>query len=158
MNNAERSMEELHPLINEAIRDGGQFILVPKGISMLPTIEPLKDSLVLVQAQNLQKNDIVLYKRKSGTYVAHRIISIKDGEYIMCGDNQTWLEKGIRADMIIAKVGEIRKQDGRIVSSQQIRSRRKLLRLGIRRLMRRAVNLVKKLLYPIYKMIFKRNK
>ena len=158
MNNAERSMEELHPLINEAIRVGGQFVLIPKGVSMLPTIEPLKDSLVLVKAENLQKNDIILYKRKSGGYVVHRIIYIKDGEYIMCGDNQIWLEKGIRADMIIAKVSEIRKQDGRIFSSQQIRSRGKLFKLGVRRLVRRAVNKAKRLLYPIYKVIFKRNK
>ena len=52
----ERDMSELHPLICEAIRDGGQFVLVPKGVSMLPTIVPLKDSIVLVEKGNLQNS------------------------------------------------------------------------------------------------------
>ena len=154
----ERDMAELHPLICEAIRDGGQFVLVPKGVSMLPTILPLKDSIVLVEKENLQKNDIVLYKRNNGMYVAHRIISIKNGEYIMCGDNQTALEKGITESMIIAKVDRILKEDGTVVDSQQIKSKGRMFALGIRRLRRRTVDTVKRILYPVYRLIFKRKK
>ncbi len=151
-------MEAMHPLITEAIRDGGQFVLIPKGVSMLPTIEPLKDSLVLTLPENLQKYDIVLYKRKSGAYVAHRIMSIKNGYYTMCGDNQIALEKGIELQQIIALVSEIRKSDGCILSSQDIRKRSRLFSLEMRRFPKRTVQLVKRLLYPIYKALFKRNK
>lgn len=154
----ERDMSELHPLICEAIRDGGQFVLVPKGVSMLPTIVPLKDSIVLVEKGNLQKNDIVLYKRNNGMYVAHRIISIKNGEYIMCGDNQIALEKGILDSMIIAKVDRILKEDGSVVDSQQIKSRGRMFVLGVRKFARKSVDRVKRILYPVYRLIFKREK
>lgn len=154
---AERDMQELHPLISEAIKDGGQFVLVPKGVSMLPTIVPLKDSIVLVEPENLQKNDIVLYKRNNGMYVAHRIIKIKDGEYIICGDNQTALEYGVRRPMIIAKVDRILKEDGRVVDSQQIRSKGNFL-IELRRVKRRIINCVKRLLHPVYKLMFKKKR
>ena len=155
---AERDMEQLHPLICEAIRDGGQFVLVPKGVSMLPTIVPLEDSIVLVEKENLQKNDIVLYKRNNGMYVAHRIIQIQDGEYIMCGDNQTQLEYGIGEPMIIAKVDRILKRDGRVVDSQQIRSKGRIFAISLRRIKRKCIDCVKRLLYPVYKLMFKKNR
>lgn len=152
----EMDMASLEPLIREAIRDGGQFILTPKGVSMLPTIEPIRDNIVLVEPVNMVKNDIVLYKRNSGMYVAHRIMSIKNGQYTMCGDNQTALEKGIELNQIIAKVSEVRKASGLVLSPTDIRSKRRLFVLGFRRLVKRTETFIKKLLYPIYKLIFKR--
>ena len=156
MNN-EKDMKELHPLICEAIRDGGQFILTPKGVSMLPTIVPIKDCIVLITADNLRKNDIVLYKRKTGTYVAHRIKRIKDGQYTMCGDNQCNFEKGIDSQSIIAKVDEIRKSNGKVLRQKDIHSKRRLFSLFLKRLFLRTKQRIKKILYPIYKAFFKKD-
>ncbi len=153
----EKDMASLEPLIREAIRDGGQFILTPKGVSMLPTIKPICDKIVLVEAHNIEKNDIVLYKRKSGMYVAHRIMKIKNGQYTMCGDNQFAFEDGIDKDQIIALVSQVRKADGRCLSRKAIQSRSRLLSLAFKRLFKRTLHIVKKLLYPIYRFIFKRN-
>lgn len=154
----EMDMAYLEPLIREAIRDGGQFILTPKGVSMLPTIVPIKDKIVLVEANSITKNDIVLYKRKSGTYVAHRIMRIKNGQYTMCGDNQFAFEKGIDSSQIIAKVSEIRKSNGAVLSHKDIQKGSRLFNLAAMRLYKRLLHTAKRLLYPIYRLIFKRKK
>lgn len=114
-------MEEIYPLIAESIRDGGQFILFPRGTSMNPSIYEGKDCVVLVETKEPQRFDIVLYKRKSGQYVLHRIMKIKNGKYIMCGDNQFLFEKYIEREQILATVNEIRKEDGSIYDIEKIR-------------------------------------
>ena len=43
-------MEDVYPYIKESIRDGGQFVIFPRGTSMNPTIYEDKDCVVLVQA------------------------------------------------------------------------------------------------------------
>lgn len=153
----EMPMEEMYPLICEAIKNGGQFILVPKGNSMLPTIEPLKDKIVLTEIEKLHKNDIILYRRTSGAFVAHRIIQIKNGNYTICGDNQFCVEKGLKRECFVAFVSQIRKADGRIITSEEIRAAKSVLRLKIHRLPRFLIYKIKKTLYPVYKTFFKRS-
>ena len=116
------SMEMLHPIISESIREGGQFVFYPSGISMLPTIKEREDCVVLVEADDLQKNDLILYRRKTGQYVLHRIMKIKSAYYILCGDNQFRYEYGITSDRVIAKASEIRKKDGTILTLDDIRA------------------------------------
>lgn len=153
---AEMEMEKMYPLICEAIKDGGQFILIPKGNSMLPTIEPLKDKIVLTFTEEPKKNDIVLYRRKSGAFVAHRIIKIKNGNYTMCGDNQVYREKGIEKDCIIALINEIRKENGEIISRSEIRSPKRVLKIRARTFPRFLIYHIKCTLYPVYALFFKR--
>ena len=97
-------LSDLWPLIDEIISGGGEFRLTPNGISMLPLIRPGVDSITLVLPTTVNKGDIVLYKRDNGQYVLHRVMYIKKGEYIMCGDNQYEHEHGIKKENILAKV------------------------------------------------------
>lgn len=116
------SMSRLHPIICEAIKDGGQFVFYPSGMSMYPTIKEKEDCVVLVEAKSLQKNDLILYLRDNGKYVLHRIISLKNGHYILCGDNQFVYERGITDSHIIAMAHEIRKPSGKVISLDEIRA------------------------------------
>lgn len=109
-------LNEIWPLISESIKDGGQFTMLPRGISMLPLIRPARDEVVLVEPINIKKTDIVLYRRDDGHFVLHRVMYIKKGEYLMCGDNQSWLEHGITEKHLLAKVSEIHK-DGKTVDT-----------------------------------------
>ena len=145
------SMEMLHPIITESIREGGQFVFYPSGISMLPTIKEREDCVVLVEADDLCKNDLILYRRKCGKYVLHRIMGIKHGEYILCGDNQFRYEYGITSDMIIAMASEIRKKDGTIINLDDIHSYKPSTRKYIRRMMM----CFRMFLGRIYRRIFK---
>lgn len=97
-------MEDLYPLIEEVIGSGGRFRLFPKGTSMLPLLRQGTDSVSLGKAEPIQKNDILLYRRRSGQFVLHRMLKETPDGYVMCGDNQVALEKGIRPDQILAKV------------------------------------------------------
>ena len=144
-------MEMLHPIISESIREGGQFVFYPSGISMLPTIKEREDCVVLVEADDLHKNDLILYRRKCGKYVLHRIMNIKNGEYTLCGDNQFRYEYGITSDMIIAMASEIRKKDGHVITLEGIRSYKPCVSQYVRRMLM----CFRMFLGRIYRRIFK---
>ena len=100
-------LNEVAPLISEAVKNGGCFYLSPRGKSMLPTIREGKDTVVLEEFVSFKKGDILLYRRKNGQFVLHRLVGFKDGKPIMCGDAQFAPEYGISKDDIIARVSNI---------------------------------------------------
>ncbi len=106
------SLKELEPLIREAFAAGKAFGLPVTGTSNLPTLSPNRDSILLGRADGpLKKGDLPLYRRSSGQYVLHRVVSVqKDGSYTCCGDNQCTLEPGIRPEQIIGKTVWIRRK------------------------------------------------
>lgn len=108
-------LAEYVPLIEEVISSEGEFRLFPRGTSMLPLLRQGRDSVILVRCERaLKKRDIIFYKRPSGQYVLHRIVKKPKGEdYVLCGDNQTLLEKGITQDMVIARVSAVYRGDKR---------------------------------------------
>lgn len=140
-----KNMTELHPLICESIRDGGQFVFYPTGISMLPTVIPNEDCVVLVEPKNIKKYDLILFTRPNGKYVLHRIINIKNGEYIIKGDNQNWTEK-TTIDKVIAKVSEVRKKDGSVINYNKLTSRVTVAKLESRKFIKRVINKIKRML------------
>lgn len=96
--------DELIPLMEERIKNGGSVRFTPRGISMLPMLRSGLDSVVLSPApEKLKKYDVPLYRRDNGRYVLHRVVGV--GETYTCiGDNQFKKEKGIRQDQIVAVV------------------------------------------------------
>jgi len=138
-------MNELHPFIIESIRDGGQFVFYPSGISMKPTILPDEDCVILVEADNLKRYDLVLFTRDDGKYVLHRIMKINNGQYTIKGDNQNWTET-TTDEKIIAKVSEIRKKDGRVITSDEFTSAKTVARLECIKFMRRVINKLKRII------------
>ena len=97
------SINDVAPLIKSVVEQGGKFRLYPKGISMRPLLREGKDSVLLTKCTCIEKNDILLYKRKSGQYVLHRVVLNKN-RLVFCGDNQSSYEYGIDESDIIAKV------------------------------------------------------
>ena len=99
-------LEELYPTIKAVLDSNGTFLLYPNGTSMLPTIRPGKDSVLLSRADVIEAGDMILYKRATGAFVLHRVIRIaEDGSFVLRGDNQYFDENGITREQIIAKVG-----------------------------------------------------
>lgn len=106
MNNKEElaPMEELVPLIKEALSAGRTVRISPRGTSMLPMLRQGIDSVVLASVPGiLKKYDLPLYQRENGKYVLHRIVDVCD-TYTCVGDNQFSSEKNIRQDQLIAVV------------------------------------------------------
>jgi hypothetical protein len=96
-------------LVEEQVKVGGYFYLIPKGVSMLPTIKGDADTVTLEAPDSLKSGDIVLYKRENGQVVLHRIVKIIGDELTLCGDAQMDFELGIKADDVVARVREIKK-------------------------------------------------
>lgn len=97
-------LNDLWPIIDEVISSGGEFQFKPNGISMLPLIRPGVDTVTLVSPGEIKKTDIVLYRRDNGKFVLHRVMYVRKKDFIMRGDNQKYLEVGVRRDQILASV------------------------------------------------------
>lgn len=97
-------MEELMPLIREALAAGQSVRISPRGVSMLPMLRQGKDSVVLSPISGkLSRFDLPLYRRENGAYVLHRIVEA--GETYTCmGDNQFIAERELKHAQMIAIV------------------------------------------------------
>lgn len=89
--------------IEEVLQEKGEFVSAPLGVSMLPLIRPQCDVVLLSRdTSEIGKYDVVLYKRKNGKYILHRILGQNEKGYILCGDNQYIKEYGIQKEQILA--------------------------------------------------------
>ena len=100
----ELTMDEMVPIMLEVLESGAEFRLGPKGRSMLPSINEDTDSVMLASPNDLRIMDAVLYRRKTGNYVLHRIVAEHGDFYDMCGDNQTVIEKDVPKSSVLAKL------------------------------------------------------
>ena len=93
-------MTELERALNEV-----GFLCMPfKGTSMLPLFKEGRDKVEIYKytpKTPLKKGDIILYKRESGLYVLHRIMAFKGEEMVLCGDNHTTLEYGVKSSQVL---------------------------------------------------------
>lgn len=96
-------MIDLYPLIKESFEQGLDFVFLSKGSSMLPLIKD-KDSVTLEKSNVYKKNDIVLYRRKNGDFILHRIYKVKKDIYYLLGDHQINVEYPIYENQLIGKV------------------------------------------------------
>lgn len=99
---------EYDSLIREVLASGGEFRLYPRGTSMLPLLRQGTDSVALrALNRSPQKNDILFYQRRDGSYILHRVKEVTPQGMTMWGDNQTMLEYGVTEDQIIGYAARI---------------------------------------------------
>ena len=110
----ELRLEQLMPLIREALDAGKTVRFSPRGFSMLPMLRQGIDSVVLSPLPDkLKKYDLPLYQREDGQFVLHRIVEAGE-RYTCIGDNQFVLEPGLRHDQMIAVVTSFTRGDRQI--------------------------------------------
>lgn len=79
--------------------------LIISGNSMNPFLIHGRDTVYLSRlTRPVRRGDILLYQRRNGAYVLHRVWKVGKDGYTMVGDAQTVLEPGIQDDQIIAIV------------------------------------------------------
>jgi len=99
----------------EQLAQNGKLIYTNVGDSMMPLIRQDKDLLIIEPVQGrLKKYDVPLYKRDTGQYVLHRILKVRENDYVICGDNRWQKEYGITDRHIIGILTGI-VRDGRTV-------------------------------------------
>lgn len=73
----------------EILARDGRLIYTNVGDSMLPLIREGRDLLVIEPPEGrLKKYDIAFYRRDSGQYVLHRVLEVREHDYVICGDNR----------------------------------------------------------------------
>ena len=88
--------------MEEILAETGELFTTASGVSMLPCIRPKRDRLHLAKPEHdIKKYDVLLYKRKNGTYILHRVLEVKSDSYVLCGDNQWVLEHGITDEQVL---------------------------------------------------------
>lgn len=88
--------------LEQELAQTGKLIYVTKGVSMRPFIRSGQD-LVEIRAKDtarFRKYDVVLYRRGE-EYVLHRIVAVRENDYVIRGDNCLETEYGITDDRIL---------------------------------------------------------
>lgn len=94
-------MEEYRTMLESVER----LPLIISGNSMSPFLVHGRDTVYLTKIRRpLRRGDIVLYCRKNGAYILHRICAVERDTFSMVGDAQTQVERGVSPEQIFAVV------------------------------------------------------
>lgn len=87
----------------------GSFTFTNVGTSMMPLLRQNKDLFVIEKktGKRCRKYDAVLFKRANGQYVLHRILKVREKDYILCGDHQFHCEYGVTDDEILGVMTKV---------------------------------------------------
>ena len=94
----------------QVLEQEGRLVALNKGTSMMPLLRQQRDVMVIVKkgSERCRKYDAVLYK-SGGRYVLHRVIKVRENDYVIVGDNCRVLEYGITdSDILGVLVSVIR--------------------------------------------------
>lgn len=102
----------------EVLEKDGKLIYRNVGTSMLPLIRENRDLIIIEKkgGERLKKYDVVLYKRANGQYVLHRIIKVREADYIISGDHCTYKEYGITDNQILGVLTAV-VRDGKTIKT-----------------------------------------
>lgn len=107
----------------DVIERDGRLVYTNVGDSMRPLIRQDKDILIIEKpCGRLKKYDVPLYKRDSGQYVLHRVLKVRENDYVICGDNRYCKEYGITDRHIIGVLTAV-VRDGKEIPVTDLRYR-----------------------------------
>lgn len=102
--------------ICEIANSGQEVSTVVSGGSMLPFLASGRDYVYLKKTETPpKKGDIVLFLRKDGSYILHRIRFIRKDGYYMIGDRQICTEGPITPSQIVAVTVKVRRK-GKLIT------------------------------------------
>ena len=91
--------------IEQALAENGEVAVCTHGYSMYPMLRHRKDvSTIRIVDRPFRVNDVPVYRTKSGKLIMHRIIAIKNGRYIIRGDNLLVKETNVTDEKIIGRL------------------------------------------------------
>ena len=103
-------MRELMPLVEEELQKGKDVMLPLKGISMTPFLIHNRDKVILtaLNSRKIKVGDIVMFRRKDGSYAMHRVYKCHGNKsFDIVGDAQYLIDEGICYDMLVAYVPRV---------------------------------------------------
>ena len=89
--------------IEEYIGKYGSITYKNKGVSMLPLLREGKDLFTIEKksGERCKRGDVVLFKKGHNKYVLHRVVEVRENDYVILGDNCINREYGIKDEDIL---------------------------------------------------------
>ena len=86
----------------EYLAQNGSMTYTNVGVSMLPLLRQGRDLFILEKKgpERCRVGDVVLYRRGE-KYVLHRVVEVREKDYVILGDNCVAREYGIKDDDVI---------------------------------------------------------
>lgn len=101
-------LADMEHTICQTLSEGKTFQFYPRGTSMEPFINQGQDQVVIsALPERLKKYQVILYKRRDGRFVLHRIVKITSKGYTMRGDNQFLDEPEVQKNQMIGMVSAV---------------------------------------------------
>ena len=98
------TLNDLYPEIINKLNSGGEFRFTPNGISMYPMLSDGENEVVIGKAEDISVGDVVLCKTEDGGFILHRVDEIRNGGYILRGDNPLKREGIFNKDSVVGKM------------------------------------------------------
>ncbi|MBP5529491.1 MAG: S24/S26 family peptidase [Lachnospiraceae bacterium] len=88
--------------ITDLLSEGKSVQLHPQGYSMYPLIVPDRDEVIIVPVKNhkIRRGDVLLYRRKNGKLILHRVYRVKNEKLYFAGDNESVVEGPLEMSQI----------------------------------------------------------
>ena len=94
----------------EELEKSGKLVYTTVGVSMRPLIKQDRDISIISKPEGrLKKYDVALYKRPNGQYVLHRVVKVRENDYVILGDNCASKEYGITDPQILGVLTSLRR-------------------------------------------------
>lgn len=102
--------------IERELEEKGSCSYFCVGTSMLPFLRQRKDLIHLKKPEGrAKKYDVVLYRAGEGKYILHRVLLVREKDYVICGDHCLKKEYGV-TDKDIVGILSGYTRNGRIYS------------------------------------------
>lgn len=112
--------QEYVSVLKNLVEEGKEVGILIAGSSMEPFLKHGQDYIYFkAPDRELEKGDMVFYRRDNGQYIMHRIVNITSEGYYLLGDNQVIVEGPLRRDQIFAIVTKV-KRKGRILEPDNL--------------------------------------
>lgn len=95
-------IDVLMPIVLESVNSGNDVRIKISGFSMYPLVTNWRDGVLLTKADKIKKGDVPLICRPDGSYVLHRVVKVKNGQFGLRGDYEQKIEYPVSPDNVVA--------------------------------------------------------